>query len=345
MPPIMGAGAFIMAEWTRLPFTAIIATAFLPAILYFASVAFYVCLEAKKQNISGLSQIDAPPLKQVIREGIHFFIPIGVLIGMLIAGFTPTYAAGFSILAVIGSSWLSKNHKMKSKDILDSLETGVRNMLTTGILLVTVGTINMTGASITFSQLVVEWSGGSLIFALILITGASLLLGMGLPVTAAYVMLAILTVPALSLMGVSLLSAHMIIFWVSQDSNVTPPVCLAAFSAAAIAESPPMQTGFTAWKLAKGLYIMPLMFAFTALIDGNWVTRLQVSLFALLGLFAFAVAMTGYINRPLGWIGRTLFFSIAICLFWNPLWIKALGMIAMIITLGACHYAGKKSFG
>ena len=346
MPPIMGAGAFIMAEWTQLPFTTIIGVAFLPAILYFSSVAFYVFLEANKQNVKGLTSQDGPSLGKVLREGVHFFIPIGVLIGMLIGGFTPTYSAGFAILAVIGSSWLSKSHRMGLREILDSLETGARNMLTTGILLVTVGivvgTINMTGASITFSQLVVEWSGGSLIFALILITGASLLLGMGLPVTAAYVMLAILSVPALTLMGVSLLSAHMIIFWVSQDSNVTPPVCLAAFSAAAIAESPPMQTGFTAWKLAKGLYIMPLLFAYTALIDGDLATKLQISLFALCGLFAFAVAMTGYCGRHMTWIGRAAFFATALSLFWNSTPVNVLAALVFSLLIGFYRYSGKK---
>ena len=346
MPPIMGAGAFIMAEWTQLPFTTIIGVAFLPAILYFSSVAFYVFLEANKQNVKGLTSQDGPSLGKVLREGVHFFIPIGVLIGMLIGGFTPTYSAGYAILAVIGSSWLSKSHRMGLREILDSLETGARNMLTTGILLVTVGivvgTINMTGASITFSQLVVEWSGGSLIFALILITGASLLLGMGLPVTAAYVMLAILSVPALTLMGVSLLSAHMIIFWVSQDSNVTPPVCLAAFSAAAIAESPPMQTGFTAWKLAKGLYIMPLLFAYTALIDGDLATKLQISLFALCGLFAFAVAMTGYCGRHMTWIGRAAFFATALSLFWNSTPVNVLAALVFFLLIGFYRYSGKK---
>ena len=346
MPPIMGAGAFIMAEWTQLPFTTIIGVAFLPAVLYFSSVAFYVFLEAKKQHVKGLTSVDGPALVQVVREGVHFFIPIGVLIGMLIGGFTPTYSAGFAILAVIVSSWLSKSHRMGFKDILDSLEVGARNMLTTGILLVTVGivvgTINMTGASITFSQLVVEWSGGSLIFALVLITGASLLLGMGLPVTAAYVMLAILSVPALTLMGVSLLSAHMIIFWVSQDSNVTPPVCLAAFSAAAIAESQPMQTGLTAWKLAKGLYIMPLLFAYTALIDGDVLTKLQISFFALCGLFAFAVAMTGHYGRHLTWLSRILFTAAAVLLFWNVTTVNLIGLSVLLLLIGYYRYSREK---
>ena len=138
---------------------------------------------------------------------------------MLVAGFTPTYTAGFAIMAVVVTSWFSKSRRMGIRDIIDALFMGTRNMIPTGILLVTVGiivgTINMTGVSITFSQLVVQWSGSSVLLALVLITGASLLLGMGLPVTAAYIMIAILTVPALTEMGISILAAHMIIFWLS----------------------------------------------------------------------------------------------------------------------------------
>ena len=208
-------------------------------------------------------------------------------------------------------------------------------MIPTGILLVTagiiVGAINMTGVSITFSHLIVEWSGSSLLLTLLLVTGASLLLGMGLPVTAAYVMIAILTVPALSEMGVSLLAAHMIVFWLSQDSNVTPPVCLAAFAASSIAESRPLATGLTSWKLAKGLYIMPLLFAYTGLISGGWLDRLTVFFFALFGLFAFALSFVGHLFRPLNVLQRMLLVGSAVALFWpNSIWVKVCGIIVLI---------------
>jgi TRAP-type uncharacterized transport system fused permease subunit len=250
---------------------------------------------------------------------------------MLAAGFTPTYTAGFAILAVVVSSWISKKNRMGLKDIVDALATGTKNMIPTGILLITagiiIGTINMTGISITFSQLIVEWSGANLLLALCLITGASLLLGMGLPVTAAYIMIAILTVPALTSMGVSLLAAHMIIFWLSQDSNVTPPVCLAAFAASSISGSRPMATGFTSWKLAKGLYIMPLLFAYTGLISGSWADRIVISSFALVGLFAFSVAFTGYMFKPLNVLIRIFLFLCAIVIFWpGALWLNCLGV-------------------
>jgi TRAP transporter 4TM/12TM fusion protein len=318
MPPIMGAGAFIMAEWTRVPYVTIIAVAFLPAVMYFATVGFFVYQTAKKMNIKPLEQEHEMTLWEVMREGLHFFIPIIVLIYLLVIGFSPTFSAGYSIIAIVLSSYLSKNHKMKFFDILDSLALGAKNMVMTGILLITVGviigSISITGIAITFSQLIVEISGGSLILALVLITLASLLLGMGLPVTAAYIMLAIIAVPALQHLGVALLSAHMIIFWVSQDSNVTPPVCLAAFAAAGIAGSRPMKTGFEAWKLAKGLYVMPLLFAYTDLIDGSFMDKLDIFIFGLLGLYAFASVFTGFFVRPLNPFMRLLVGIIGILL-------------------------------
>ncbi|MFC2164669.1 TRAP transporter permease [Acidobacteriota bacterium] len=338
MPPIMGAGAFIMAQWTQIPYASIIAAALLPAILYFSSVAFYVFLEAKRVGLGKSGEKESESVGKILLEGIPFLVPIVLLVVMLASGFTPTYSAGFAILAVVVSSWLSKKNRMSLSSIVDALATGTRNMIPTGILLVTagiiVGAINMTGVSITFSHLIVEWSGSSLILALLLVTGASLLLGMGLPVTAAYIMIAILTVPALSEMGVSLLAAHMIIFWLSQDSNVTPPVCLAAFAASSIAESRPLATGLTSWKLAKGLYIMPLLFAYTGLISGGWLDRLTVFVFAFFGLFAFALSFVGHLYRPLNVLQRMLLVGSAVALFWpGAIWLKAGGIVVLIFVV------------
>jgi len=334
MPPIMGAGAFIMAQWTQIPYASIIAAALLPAVLYFSSVAFYVFLEAKRTGLGKSQEDKSEPVGQILLEGIPFLMPIVFLIIMLAAGFTPTYSAGFAILAVIISSWLSRKNRMALSSIVEALATGAKNMIPTAILLVTagiiVGTINMTGVSITFSHLIVDWSGASLLLALLLVTGASLLLGMGLPVTAAYIMIAILTVPALSEMGVSLLAAHMIIFWLSQDSNVTPPVCLAAFAASSIAGSRPMTTGLTSWKLSKALYIMPVLFAYTALISGGWLDRLIVFVFVFFGLFAFALAFAGHLFRPLTVGQRVLLAGCAAALFWPGLiWLKGVGVVLL----------------
>jgi len=391
MPPIMGAGAFVMASYTQIPYTKIILVAFLPALLYFLSVAFFVRLEAKRLHFT-IEDSAPQSLVEIMKQGgVVFLVPIAVLIALLVSGFTPTYAAGVAILTVIGISWLTPR-KMGPRAILDALAQGSRNMITTGLLLVAVGlvvnVIAMTGVGNTLSLMIQQWAGGSLLLAVILVALASLVLGMGLPVTAAYIVLATLSAPALNnlmaeakvveliasgvqlpeavnavmmlaapdqlgllgqpmsteqagavigalravdpslvtslydqmlsptlLVGL-LLSAHMIIFWLSQDSNVTPPVCLTAFAAAAIAGTSQIRTGFTAWKLAKGLYIMPLLFAYTPFLYGDSLLVAQIFVFTLIGLYAFAAAFQGHLETDHGWPLRLLLGSVAIALLW-----------------------------
>ena len=355
MPPIMGAGAFVMASYTQIPYTTIISVSVLPALLYFLTVAFFVRNEAKKL---GLGALDEQPMKlsEVMKNGgLAFIIPIGILISLLIYGYTPTYAAGFSIISVVVASWLTPN-KMGLKSICDALALGARNMIMTAILLCAVGlivnVIAMAGIGNTFSLMINDWANGNLFIAIILIALASLVLGMGLPVTASYIVLATLSAPALytmisdgmlinilisgeipetaktilalanpeflnssvnldtvkaktlladlplelsqlvkqelvspELITGALLSAHMIIFWLSQDSNVTPPVCLTAFTAAAIAKSPPMATGLQSWKIAKGLYLLPLIFAYTPFLYGSMFEKLSIFIVSVIAIY------------------------------------------------------------
>ncbi|PHO13577.1 C4-dicarboxylate ABC transporter permease [Malaciobacter marinus] len=335
MPPIMGAGAFIMAQMTHIPFITIISVSVLPAILYFASIAFYINIHAKENKIKGEnSNVKILP---ILREGFHFVIPLSTLIGLLIYGFTPTYSAGIAIVTIVLASYLTKNKRMGIKDILEALALGSKNMIVTGVLLIAVGiivgVINISGIGITFSQLIMEWSDNSLFIAIVLIAIASLVLGMGLPVTASYVVLSVLSAPALVGLMLSpemaalvnagvqipevtmyLLSAHLIIFWLSQDSNLTPPVCLAAFAAAAIAKTPPMATGMTSWKVGKGMYIIPLLFAFTPLINGTWIERFEVFGFALFGIMSFSIVMEGFWDRKMSILERAVFAVAAILL-------------------------------
>ena len=335
MPPIMGAGAFIMAQMTHIPFVTIITVSILPAILYFASIAFYINIHAKEHKIKG--ENNDVKILPILREGFHFIIPLSTLVGLLIYGFTPTYSAGIAIVTIIFASYLTKNKRMGVKEILGALALGAQNMVVTGVLLIAVGVIvgiiNISGIGITFSQLIMEWSGNSLLIAIILIAVASLVLGMGLPVTASYVVLSVLSAPALVGLMLSpemaalvnagieipevamyLLSAHLIIFWLSQDSNLTPPVCLAAFAAAAIAKTPPMQTGLVSWKVGKGMYIIPLLFAFTPLITGTWFERFEVFGFALLGIMSFSMVMEGFWDQKMMLLERVMFAICAVLL-------------------------------
>ncbi|BHH86063.1 C4-dicarboxylate ABC transporter permease [Desulforhopalus sp. 52FAK] len=410
MPPIMGAGAFVMASYTQIPYTTIVTVSILPAILYFASVAFYVRIEAKKSNVQMVDDEQVKVIDVLKEGGLPFLLPITALIGMLIYGFTPTYAAGISIVAVIVASWLTPN-KMGIKAVLEALALGAKNMVMTGVLLCAVGlivnVIATTGIGNTFSLMITEWAQGNLLFAIVLIALASLVLGMGLPVTAAYIVLGTLSAPALyslivdaqlveliangllsdqaknimmiavpekiallnSAMPVeeaklilasippdlagtvrevaisphaatfALLSAHLIIFWLSQDSNVTPPVCLAAFTAAAIAKTPPMITGFYSWKLAKGLYIVPLLFAYTPMLGGSWVDDITIFSFAFLGLYAFASAFQGHMESRLNPLMRLV--CLALAFFLIAPW-SIVVHSAAAITLFVLFYFNKK---
>jgi TRAP transporter 4TM/12TM fusion protein len=334
MPPIMGAGAFIMAQWTGISYLKIIAVATIPAIMYFASVAFFVHIEALKQGIIPMPKETLPRLGDVLKEGFQFTIPVIILVVLLLRGYTPTYAACIGMGSIIVVSWFKRDTRMGVKDILDALYMGARNTIATAAILICVGIIigvvAITGVAITFSGVVMELSHGILFFAIILVMLASLILGLGLPVTASYIMLAVLAGPALTQMGVSLLAAHMIIFWYSQDANVTPPVCLAAFSAAGVAGSKPMRTGFSSWKLAKGLYIIPFLFAYTPLLfEGPVIEVIITALSGLIGLFGFTVCWEGYLLRKMNIGERAITVLATVFLFWPENIFKGVGFIIM----------------
>ncbi|VVT09341.1 TRAP transporter fused permease subunit [Hoeflea alexandrii] len=382
MPPIMGAGAFVMASYTSIPYSTIVSVSIIPAFLYFLSVAFIVRIEAVKHQVG--EGVDLVVNKgKLVSGGLVFVLPLAVMIYLLMGGVTPSYAASWAIGALVAVSWFTsiaarfvgpgtfEPVQMGPSKIGEALLIGMKSSIMTGILLVAIGIMNnaivTSGIGNGFSLMIAQWSGGSLVIAILLIALASLVLGMGLPVTAAYIILAILTAPALAgiladsliidqlVQGIAdpaksamfmlvdsphtakiatgmlreeavalmaampfelaitvrpllvdpaaqaafLLTAHLIIFWLSQDSNVTPPVCLAAFTAAGIAGSKPMATGFESWKIAKGLYIVPLMFAYTPLITGSLDEVLQIGFFGLFGIYATNVLIQRYSEGPL----------------------------------------------
>jgi TRAP-type uncharacterized transport system fused permease subunit len=295
---------------------------------------------------------------------------------------------------------------MGPRAVVEALALGARNMIPTAVLLCSVGiivnVIATAGVGNTFSLMIAEWSSGNLLVAIVLIALASLVLGMGLPVTAAYIVLATLSAPALAgmiadsllaaeiaagtvpeaakailLLGApdaaeilsgptsaaaaqglvaslpfelvaalrdavlspealvaALLSAHMIIFWLSQDSNVTPPVCLAAFTAAAIAKSPPMMTGLASWKIAKGLYIVPILFAYTPFLSGDWTTALTIFCFALIGIYGLAAALQGWMEARLPIVLRIAAGAGGIACLWpNAIAVNFVGLVAVAVVL------------
>ena len=267
LPPVMGAGGFLMAELTETSYTYIMMIAVFPALLYFFSVFCMIHFEAKKLGLKGIDDEEFPHWKDVLKKQWYFALPLVVITVLMIMGRSPGFAAFWATLSCIGISWVKKETRMGPREIWEAILTGANNTLiigaTLGVIGIIVGTISLTGIGLKFSDIIISLTSGNLLAAIFLIALASLVLGMGVPVTAAYLITAVLAVPPLMEMGVPLLCAHMIVYWFSQDSNITPPVCVAAYAGAAIAGSDPWKTGWTSFKFAKLLYVCPLLFAFT----------------------------------------------------------------------------------
>jgi TRAP transporter 4TM/12TM fusion protein len=359
MPPIMGAGAFLMAEFTNTSYLTIIKVALVPAIMYYLTVLCFVHFEARKQGLHGQPKSELPRFWKVIREGLHFIIPVIILIYVLVANYSPMMAGFVAVVSTLATSLAAESVRwfMHRRDqgparragaiqfaghqvrqILGALEKGARNAIMVSVACaaagIIVGMVTLTGMGLKFSSLVLELSFGIKALAILLIGAASLVLGMGLPVTASYIVLATLAGPALLDMGVPLLVSHMIVFWYSQDANVTPPVSLASFAGAGVANANPMRTAFTSWKLAKGLYIIPLVMAYRPLLGmgANYELLHWDVIFTMvtttLGLVAAAAAIERYLFRPATWLETSLLLCAAGGLLWPEAWYDLAGFIA-----------------
>jgi TRAP transporter 4TM/12TM fusion protein len=363
MPPIMGAGAFLMAEFTNTSYLTIIKVALAPAIMYYTTVLFFVHYEAKKYGLTGQPKEKLPKIGNVIREGLHFIIPVLILIYVLVNNYSPMMAGFVAVVSTLAASLAANTIRWRMapvdtnqprasavvfavkevKEILRALETGAKNAIMVSVACaaagIIVGMVTLTGMGLKFSSLVLDLSFGIEVLAILLIGAASLVLGMGLPVTASYIVLATLAGPALLDMGVPLMVTHMIVFWYSQDANVTPPVSLASFAGAGVAGSNPMRTAFTSWKLAKGLYIIPIIMAYRPLLgmgSGYELLHWQVGwtiLVTMLGLIAFASAIERYFIRRAVWIETLLFWLAAANLFWPSYLTDGIGLVAFIVAL------------
>jgi len=321
MPPIMGAGAFLMAEFTNTSYLTIIKLAFLPAVLYYMTVLLFVHFEAKKQGMEGLPADKLPQVGKVLSGGLHFILPVAALVTALLLNVSPMMAGFVAVVSTYLASLLRKKSRMGLRQLSRALEKGAKNAVMVSVACaaagVIVGIVNLTGQGLNFSSLVLKLSMNVEIIAILLIGLASLVLGMGLPVTASYIVLSTLAGPALLDMAVPLLVTHMIVFWYSQAANVTPPVSLASFAGASVAGAHPLKTAFTSVKLAKGLYIIPILMAYRPLLGGApWWEMILTYISCAAGLLAFAACLDRYLLRRTTWLETFLLLTAAICLFW-----------------------------
>lgn len=336
-PPIMGAGVFIMAEITGIPLITILIYSVVPAILYFASIYAFVEIKARKHGLKGLPQHQLPNFKSVLMKCIHLFIPLVVLVVLLIKGFTPFLASASCCVLTILMSMVRSDTRMGPIKILRALDDSARNMITitavSACAALIMGVITLTGLLMKVTSIIIAASHGIVLLALFFLAAVSYVIGMGLPVTLSYILVSTLGAPALSELGVSLLAAHLAIFWYSQDSTITPPVCMTAFVAAQIAKAKSyMRVGLSTVKIAKALYIIPLLFVYTPLLSDNPYLVLKVLVEGLLLFSVLAILFEGFFLRPLRW------WEIAVLLIPLPLCTGALltsGLNSLYFLLAA----------
>jgi TRAP transporter 4TM/12TM fusion protein len=301
MPPVMGAGAFVMSEMTGIPYVEIIKVALIPGLLYFLSVGVMIYFESKKLGLRGLPREELPRSLEVWKRGWYLLLPIVVLIAVMLAGYSPQFAAFYAIVSTIIVSWFRKETRMGPKQIWLALVDAGKNCLfvaaLTGAVGILIGVLSLTGIIVRFPYILVDLAGQSVLLTVALIACATFVLGLPLPITATYLVVAVIGAPALMKLGVPVLSAHLIIFWLALDSNITPPVAMGPFAAAAIAQSDPMKTGWTCFRFAKVIYLMPVLFAYThILLTGTPGQNIAAIASATLGTVMFSIVSTGFFH-------------------------------------------------
>lgn len=302
MPPVMGAAAFLMAEFVGVPYIEIVQAAIIPAFLYFMGVWLGVHFEAKRSNLKGIPRDQLPRLGTLLRERGHLALPLIVIVYLLVSGYTPMRAALVAIFLSILVSSLRKSTRMKPMEILLGLETGARNVL--GVLVacaaagIVIGVVTKTGVGLKLASGLLEFSGGKLLPSMFFTMITAIVLGMGVPTTANYVITSTIAAPALIQLGIPVLAAHMFVFYFGIIADVTPPVALAAYAGAGISGGNALMTGVNASKLAIAAFIIPYMFVLSPellMIDAT-VGGLALSLFtAVIGMVAISASLIGYL--------------------------------------------------
>ena len=302
MPPVMGAAAFLMAEFVGVPYIEIVKAAVIPALLYFAGVWLGVHFEAKRENLKGIPRSELPRLSTILKERGHLALPLIVIVYLLVAGYTPMRAALFAIILSILCSMIRKSTRMKPLEIVMGLERGARGVLSVLVACaaagIVIGVVTKTGVGLKLASGLLDLSGGMLLPTMFFTMITAIILGMGVPTTANYVITSTIAAPAIIQMGVPVLCAHMFVFYFGIIADVTPPVALAAFAGAGIAGGNPLRTGINASKLAIAAFIIPYMFVLSPnllMIDATALNLITTTVTALVGMIALSSALIGFL--------------------------------------------------
>ena len=349
MPPIMGAAAFLLADYVGVPYSNIAVKAILPAVLYFAGIFIAVHLEAKKEGLRGLSREELPRLKPLLKK-IYLLFPLALLI-YLVGTSTRSiqYAAAISIVAAIAVGIFNKDNRISFKSIFEALAAGGKGMITVaaacGVAGIIAGTLTMTGLANIMINGIVTLAGDKVIVALFLTMLCCIVLGMGVPTTANYCIMAATCAPILVRMGVPLIAAHFFVFYFGIVADLTPPVALAAYAGAAIAQANPMKTAMTATKLAIGAFIVPYVFALNPamlFVDTTAGEVVLICITSLVGIFGVSSALEGYLFHNMPWYQRILSLVGGLLLIYPGLATDVIGLVLVGTTVTLQFIAKKK---
>lgn len=323
MPPVMGAAAFVIAEFLNVPYLKVALAGLFPALIYFFSIFVMVHFEARKLNLATVSRDELPNLKEELKRGGHLFISIAVIIVLLVVGYTPMFAAFWAIISIFFLSSIRKETRMSPADIFSALEEGARLAVPVSIACaaagIIIGCVFVSGVGLKFTNALVSIAGGHLWIVLILAMLASLVLGMGLTTTAVYITLAALVIPAIVQMGVAPMAGHLFAFYFGLVSAITPPVALASFAAAGIAGSNPMQTGVHSFRLGIAKYILPFVFVFAPgmVFVGTWNEIVLSIVGGFAGIYALTITTEGWLMSRVNW-GVRIMAAICALFFFVP---------------------------
>ncbi|MBP3627704.1 MAG: TRAP transporter fused permease subunit [Clostridia bacterium] len=348
MPPIMGAAAFLMAETVGVPYSNIVVKAILPAVLYFAGVFIAVHLEAKKEGLRGLTKEELPKLKPLLKQS-YLLLPLILLI-YLVGTSTRSiaYAAAIAIVVAIVVSMFNKEHRITPKRLLEALAAGGQGMITVaaacGVAGIVAGVIGVTGLAYMLFNGIVALAGNQVIIALFLTMLCCIVLGMGVPTTANYCIMAATCAPILVQMGVPMIAAHFFVFYFGIVADLTPPVALAAYAGAAIAQANPMKTAFTATKLAIGAFIVPYVFALNPamlFIDTSVFEVVLICITSFVGIFAVSAALEGFFLGHMAWYERIVSVAGGLLLIYPGIVTDVIGL-ALVAVVAVIQFINKK---
>ncbi len=343
MPPIMGAAAFVMAEFLAVSYFQVTIWALIPAVLYYLAVFFAVHFEAKRVGLLGLPDPEVPRLGTVMRERGHMFTPILVVLAGLTLGYSAPLCALAGTLSCVPVALLRKTtrEKVTWHGIVSALEDGAKHALPVALACacagIVIGAIALTGAGVKFTSFVLSLTQESLVLALVLMMFAGIVLGMGMPTTPAYIVMVALLVPAIHKLGIVLPAAHMFAFYFAILSAITPPVALAVYAAAGLAKANMWASGWAAMRAAAPAYIVPFMFVYepALLMIGDWQTTVHAFVTATVGVILLSAGLFGYLLRAAAMWERALLVTAAVFLIKPGLMTDLVGIGLMLVVAGA----------